>query len=72
MLTWFSIGLIFVEGIVLLLCKGKCPLTLLGHRYTNNPCEGFDIFLPVWLAKYNKTIFGILFSVGFALVLWRL
>jgi len=35
MLSWFCIGLIFVEGIILLLCKGKCPLTLLDYRYAN-------------------------------------
>jgi len=70
-LAWFCIGLIFVECIVLLLCKGKCPLTLLAHRYANNPAEGFDIFIPAWLAKNNKIIFGTLFSVGFVLVLWR-
>jgi len=71
MLAWFCMGLIFVECITLLLCKGKCPLTLLGYRYANNPGEGFDIFLPTWLAKNNKIIFGTLFSVGFILVLWR-
>jgi hypothetical protein len=71
MLVWFCIGLVFVEGIILLVCKGKCPFTLLGYKYTNNPRIGFDIFLPVWLAKYNKTIFAVLFSIGFILVLWR-
>jgi hypothetical protein len=70
-LTWFCIGLIFGEGIVLLLCKGKCPLTLLGYKYANNPIEGFDIFLPTWLAKNNKIIFGTLFLIGFILVVWR-
>lgn len=71
MLVWFSIGLVFVEGIILLICKGKCPFTLLGYKYTNNPSVGFDIFLPVWLAKHNKIVFTILFFVGFVLVLWR-
>ena len=71
MLAWFCIGLIFIEGIVLLLFKGKCPLTLLGYRYENNPIEGFDIFLPTWLAKNNKIIFGTLFLIGFILVVWR-
>ena len=71
MLVWFCVGLVFVEGIILLICKGKCPFTLLGYKYTNNPRVGFDIFLPVWLAKNNKTIFSVLFSIGFILVLWR-
>jgi len=71
MLTWFCIGLIFVEGIVLLICRGKCPLTLLAHNYTDNHSVGFDIFLPVWLAEKNKFIFSMIFFVGFILVLWR-
>ena len=71
MLVWICVGLVFVEGIVLLICKWKCPFTLLGHKYTNDHHIGFDIFIPVWLAKNNKTIFSALFAVGFALVLWR-
>jgi len=70
-LVWFCIGMIFLECIILLICKSKCPLTLLGHRYTDNPNIGFDIFLPTWLAKHNKAIFSTLFSIGLALVLWR-
>ena len=70
-LAWFCIGLVFIECVVLMICKWKCPLTLLGHRYTTNRDIGFDIFLPVWLAKYNKAIFSTLFAIGFALVLLR-
>ena len=31
----------------------------------------FDIYLPVWLARYNKAIFGTLFVVGGLFVLAR-
>ena len=70
-LVWICIGLVFIEGIVLLIFKWKCPFTLLGHKYTNDHHIGFDIFLPTWLAKNNKTIFSALFVIGLALVLWR-
>jgi len=70
-LVWFCIGLVFVEGIILLVCKGKCPFTLLAYKYTSDHRVGFDIFLPMWLAKNNKTIFSLLFSVGLILVIWR-
>ena len=70
-LVWLCIGLVFAEGIVLLICKWKCPLTLLGHKYTSDHHIGFDIFLPQWLARNNKTIFSIMFAIGVALVLWR-
>jgi len=70
-LVWISIGLVFIECIVLLICKWKCPFTLIGQKYTDNHRVGFDIFLPTWLAKNNKIIFGVLFIVGLALVAWR-
>jgi len=70
-LVWVCIGLIFFEGIILMICKGKCPLTLVGYKYADNPQTGFDIFLPIWLAKNNKIFFSILFIIGLALVLWR-
>ena len=71
MLVWVCIGLIFVECVILLIYKCKCPFTLLCQKYTDNHRVGFDIFLPVWLAKNNKTIFGIIFAIGLVLVIWR-
>ena len=70
-LVWICIGLVFIEGIVLLICKGKCPFTIIGYKYTENPQIGFDIFLPAWLAKSNKLIFTTIFVIGLILVLWR-
>ena len=69
--AWLCVGLILVEAIVLLIYRWRCPLTLIGERYTNERNVGFDIFLPTWLAKHNKTIFTTLFVIGLALVLWR-
>lgn len=70
MYVWGAIGLVFVEGLVLALFNGKCPLTVLGYRYTKDREVGFDIFLPKWLAKYNKHIFTTLFVIGCLLVLF--
>ena len=70
-MVWFCIVLVIIEGIVLLIFKGKCPFTILGYKYTDNPKTGFDIFLPVWLAKYNKIIFSVIFAIGFILILLR-
>jgi len=69
--VWVCIGLVILEFIILLICKWRCPLTIIAERYTDNRTVGFDIFLPSWLAKYNKTIFSILFLIGLGLVLWR-
>jgi hypothetical protein len=70
-LAWFCIVAVFIEAIVLLINKWRCPFTLLGYKYTSTHNIGFDIFLPSWLAKHNKIIFSSLFFIGFALVLWR-
>jgi len=58
---WIGIGLIIGEGLVLLVFKMFCPLTLIAGNYSNSQKENFDIFLPNWLAKHNKLIFYIYF-----------
>jgi hypothetical protein len=44
----------------------------LAAPYTEERADNFDIYLPVWLAKYNKIIFGSLFVAAeiFLLVKW--
>ncbi len=69
--TWIGIGLVIGEGLVLLLFKMFCPLTVLARRYSDSQKDNFDIFLPNWLAKYNKLIFTALFLVGLVLILIR-
>ena len=71
-LLWLGTALVVVEGIILLINGWRCPLTGLAERYTECTDVGFDIFLPKWLAKNNKTIFTVLFSVGVIIVIFRL
>lgn len=70
-LTWIGIGLIVGEGIVLIIFKMSCPLTLLARRYSNSSKDNFDIFLPNWLAKHNKIIFTSIFIIGLLILLIR-
>lgn len=70
--TWIAIGLIFFEGIVLLVFRMFCPLTLIARKYSDSKKDNFDIFLPNWLAKHNKLIFILIFLVGLIIVLIRL
>lgn len=49
--TWIAIGLVLLEGIVLLVFKMFCPLTILAKRYSDSEKDNFDIFLPNWLAR---------------------
>ena len=69
--TWIGIGLIILEGIVLLIFKMFCPLTIMARKYSDSEMDNFDIFLPNWLAKYNKLIFTTLYIIGLILVLVR-
>lgn len=69
--TWIAIGLVVGEGLVLLIFKMFCPLTLMARKYSDSQKENFDIFLPNWLAKYNKLIFSSIFIFGVVLVIFR-
>ncbi len=70
--TWIGIGLIFLEGVVLTIFKMYCPLTLIARNYSDSEKDNFDIFLPNWLAKYNKLIFTTIFIIGLIIVLTRM
>lgn len=70
-LLWIAIALIVVEGFILLINGGKCPLTLLGEEHTEQTDVGFDIFLPKWVAKNNKTIFTTIYCIGVIIVIYR-
>jgi hypothetical protein len=69
--TWIAIALVFGEGVVLLIFKKFCPLTLVARKYSDSNKDNFDIFLPNWLARYNKEIFTTIFAFGLLIVLLR-
>lgn len=70
-LTWVAVGLVVLEGLVLLVFKMFCPLTLMARKYSDSEKDNFDIYLPNWLAKYNKQIFTTIFVIGLVLVFIR-
>ena len=49
---------------------GRCPLSDLAARYTDERASNFDIYLPNWLASHNKTVFGTVFVANELIVLW--
>ncbi|WP_224490945.1 hypothetical protein [Robertkochia flava] len=69
--TWIGIGLIIAEGLILVLFKMSCPLTVVARNYSDSQKDNFDIFLPNWLAKHNKVIFTTIFFVGLLMVVYR-
>ncbi len=69
--VWIGIGLIIIEGFVLLSFKMKCPLTIVARKYSDSTKDNFDIYLPNWLAKYNKQIYTTLFVIILLGVIYR-
>ncbi len=69
--TWASIGLVLIEGIILLIFRMQCPLTYVARRYSDSQKDNFDIYLPNWIAKYNKRIFTTIYVIGLILVIYR-
>ncbi len=70
--VWICVGLVILEGMVLLLFKMFCPLTIIARKYSNSTKDNFDIFLPNWLAKYNKIIYTSIFLIAVGLLVYRL
>ena len=64
-------GVVLFECLILAINRGRCPLTDLASRYTEERRDNFDIYLPLWLARRNKAIFGTLFVVSEVFVLGR-
>ncbi len=67
------VAMIVLIEIAILITNGwRCPLTRVAARYTDDRSDNFDIYLPRWLARHNKLIFGWLFAavLFFAIVLW--
>lgn len=65
-------GIVLLEVLVLLMNGMRCPLTDVAARYTEEREANFDIYLPLWVAKHNKLIFGLLYLGGtlYTLVRW--
>ncbi len=70
--VWIGIALIIGEGLVLLVFKKMCPLTIMARNYSDSNKDNFDIYLPNWLAKYNKLIYTTFFILIIFGIMYRL
>ncbi len=75
-ISYFSVAsslivVVSIETLVLALNGWRWPLTGIAARYTDDRAPNFDIYLPSWLARYNKTIFGTLFVAGMLYTLFK-
>ena len=67
--VWIGLGFFMLEGVVLLAFRNMCPLTILARHYSDSSKVNFDIYLPEWLARYNKQIYtGILIIIILILI----
>lgn len=64
-------GVVFIEVLILVVNNWSCPLTPVAARYTEDRQANFDIYLPAWIARYNKEIFGSLYFFGIIYTLAR-
>jgi hypothetical protein len=62
---------VLAEVLVLAFNHWICPLTPIAARYTNDRRANFDIYLPEWLARHNKSIFGTSYVAGLLFTLAR-
>ena len=70
--VWIGIGLILLEGMVLLSFKKICPLTIMARKYSKSSKDNFDIYLPNWLARNNKLIYTTFFIMIVCGILYRI
>jgi hypothetical protein len=69
---WIGLSLIFLEGVVLLIFKNICPVTLVARKYSSSDRDNFDIYLPEWLARYNKQVYSSIVVLIMIILLVRL
>lgn len=44
--VWVCIGLVILEGLILLIFKLFCPITIIARKYSDSRKANFDIYLP--------------------------
>lgn len=57
-------AIVGVEVAILAVNRMRCPLTGVAAKYTHDRRANFDIYLPEFLARHNKSIFGTLYAAA--------
>ena len=70
--VWIGLLLIVLEGLVLLIFKNVCPVTIAARKYSDSTRDNFDIYLPEWLARYNKQIYTSIVGIIVIILLFRI
>ena len=64
-------AVVLVECLILAANRCRCPMTDMAAAHTGDRADNFDIYLPLWLARYNKLIFGSLFVTAELFLLFK-
>ena len=70
--VWICLGLIAMEGLVLVVFKAICPVTLIARKYSDSQQHNFDIYLPNWLAQHNEEIYTTIVLIAIVILIYRL
>jgi len=70
--VWICLSLIALETVILVLFKMMCPLTVMARKYSDSTKDNFDIYLPVWLARYNKLIYTVIVAIIIIILFFKL
>ena len=68
---WTGYGLVFLECVVLLVFNKMCPLTIMARKYSQSPKDNFDIYLPEWVARYNKQIYSVIVLITLLFTIYQ-
>jgi hypothetical protein len=65
---YLSLGALFIEGVVITLNRGDCPLSYLQRKYGDDKAF-FELFLPKNVAKQMFRVNFLLVSIGCLILL---
>jgi hypothetical protein len=68
---WLGYVFVLIEGLVLVLFRWTCPISIIAREYTTSQRANFDIYLPEWLAHHTKTIYTSIMLVIVLLTIYR-
>ena len=63
-----AIVIILVDGLSIVLYRGRCPLTILAERYGAENGAVTDIILPAWCARYVFKFFIVVAAIEVVLL----
>jgi hypothetical protein len=58
-----AVAAIVIEGLILILNRGRCPLTNLAEKHGAASGSVTDLFLPMWFARNTFRIATIIFII---------